>query len=126
MMKSIQIHWDGEDFAIAERDIFSLGEQIEEIVTLSELSQMGVHPKFRKLARCYAVMVNFAGGNTTPTEVHSAMMDELKGASEGTRDILVAEAVGTLVEIIMDGAPEGDGDDGDSGKKAESSSKTAS
>ena len=124
-MNQINVTWDGESYKIKENDVFALGEQIEEIVTLQELSEMGAHPKFRKLARCYAVMVNYAGGHVTPQEVHSMMMSELKSAKPQEKEIMVAEAVSTLVEIIMDGAPISE-QDGPSEKKRTSSSKAAS
>lgn len=123
-MKQINIEWKGELLTIGEHEAFELGERIEEIVTLTELSQMGQHPKFRKLARCYAEMINFAGGRTSPAEVHAKMMDELKGGKVDQKEILVAEAVSTLIDILMDGAPQGDGDD--DAKKEGHSSKTAS
>lgn len=122
-MKQINIEWRGELLTIGEHEAFELGERIEEIVTLAELSNMATHPKFRKLARCYAEMINFAGGHTTPGEVHSKMMAELKSGDSDKKEILVAEAVSTLIDILMDGAPEGDGGDG---KKGGHSSKTAS
>lgn len=124
-MKQIEIEWQGESFSISENQAFELGERIEEIVTLSELAQMADRPKFRKLARCYAEMLNFAGARVTPQQVHSKMMEELKGAGTTQKKIVVAEAIGVLIEILMDGAPQEDGDSSNS-KKGSHSLKRAS
>ena len=117
-MKAIKIEWKGQPLIITESETFELGEEIEEVITLNELAEMADKPKFRKLAKCYSIMINFAGGASTPAEIYSLMMDQIKGDSEAT-ELLIAEAVSTLIEILMDGAP---ADDGDDEKKPEPSS----
>ncbi len=117
-MKPIKIEWKGKTLTINEEEAFLVGERIEEIVTLTELAEMGNKPKFHKLARCYAEMINFAGGNTTPREIHSEMMAQMKGDHDGG-ELMIAEAIASLIAILMDGAPEGDGDEG---KKKEAAS----
>lgn len=123
-MKKIEIEWQGEQFTIGEHEAFELGERLEDIVTLAELAAMGEKPKFRKLARCYAEMLNFAGARVKPEQVYSEMMAELKSAGKSKGKIIVAEAIGVLIEILMDGAPEGE--EPDDGKKQNRSSKAAS
>ena len=118
-MKQITIEWKGETLVIGEDEAFELGEQIEEIVTFTELISMQAKPKFHKLSRCYAVMIVFAGGYATPKEVHSMMMAQIKDKSQ--KALLVTEAVGTLISILMDGAPEEDGGDEEEGEKKDSS-----
>ena len=115
-MNTLKIEWKGETLTINENEAFEVGERIEEIVTLSELAEMGNKPKFHKLARCYAEMINFAGGNTTPREIHSEMMGQMKGDES---ELMIAEAIASLISILMDGAPEGDGED--EGKKTKAS-----
>jgi hypothetical protein len=117
-MKAIKIEWKGETLTINETEAFDVGERIEEIVTLAELAEMGNKPKFHKLARCYAEMINFAGGNTTPREIHSEMMGQMKGDHDGG-ELMIAEAIASLISILMDGAPESDGEE--SGKKTKAS-----
>ena len=106
MMKQISIQWGGENYTIPEKHVFELGERIEDIVSLSDLSKLAESPNFRRIARCYAEMINFAGGHVTAQEVHSAMMDQLKGASDDDRLTVITSAISTLLEILMDGAPE--------------------
>ena len=119
-MKAITIEWKGETLVIGESETFELGEQLEDITSLTELASMGENPKFHKLARCYSTMINFAGGHTTPREIHTEMMAQIKsGDNEG--DLMIAEAISSLIGILMDGAPDMDGEPDDDGKK-----KTAS
>lgn len=114
-MKRIDIEWKGEAYTISESQAFELGERIEEIVTLGELAEMASRPKFRKLAKCYAEIINFAGGRVTAAEIHSEMMDQIKAQNQDASALLAAEAIGTLIEILMDGAPQEEA--GDEGKK---------
>lgn len=118
-MKAITIEFKGETLVIGESETFELGEQLEEITSLTELAEMGNKPKFHKLARCYAAMINFAGGNTTPKEIHSEMMEQIKSGDD-SGDLMVAEAIGSLIAILMDGAPEVEESDGKKAKKAAS------
>ena len=91
-MNTLKIEWKGETLTINENEAFEVGERIEEIVTLAELAEMGNKPKFHKLARCYAEMINFAGGNTTPREIHSEMMAQMKGDNDGG-ELIIAESI---------------------------------
>ena len=114
MTKVLKIEWKGETLTINEDEAFEVGEEIEEIATLTELAEMGTRPKLHKLARCYSVMINFAGGNSTPREIHSEMMRQMKAGERG--ELMIAQAVATLIAILMDGAPEND-EPADDGKK---------
>lgn len=120
----IQIEWKGETYVIPENEVFEVGEQIEDIVTLADLHGMATNPRFRKLARCYAVMLRHAGASVTDQDVHTHMMDGLKG--EDDKAILALNAVTTLTNILMDGAPEMDEDDEGDKKKTKSSSRRSS
>lgn len=122
-MKHIELEWQGEQFTISENEAFELGERLEDIVTLAELAEMASKPKFRKLARCYAEMLRFAGARVTPEQVHKQMMAEIKKLDGEKKTMMVAEAIGVLIEILMDGAPM-DGEP-DEEKKGSHSSKAA-
>jgi hypothetical protein len=122
-MKQINLEWQGQKFTIGEHEAFELGERLEDIVTLPELASMATNPKFRKLARCYSTMLSFAGARVTPEMVYSQMMSEIKSLDEDRKQLVVAEAISVLLEILMDGAPEGQGQD--DGKKKNRSSKAA-
>jgi hypothetical protein len=123
-MKQISIEWEGEEFTIDESEAFLLGERLEDIVTLPELALMAQRPKFRKLARCYAEMLNFAGARVSAEKVHTVMMKEIKSAGKADQQIMVSTAIATLIEILMDGAPEDGQSDGK--KKTSHLSKVAS
>lgn len=123
MSKGIEIEWQGETFVIAEDEVFELAEKIEEIIPITDLAAMSTAPKFTKLARCFSEMINFAGGKTTPREVHHMMMSEIKDG-DNAEAALATSAVSTLIEILMDGAPQDDGGESEKGE-AKSSSKAA-
>jgi hypothetical protein len=124
-MPDIKIEWKGQKLVILESDTFELGEAIEEVVSLTQLSSMGKSPQFHKLARCFAIMINFAGGTTTPSEVHKEMMKEIKTGGAEAKGLLALVAVETLITILMDGAPEV-GEGADEGKTVSGSSKAVS
>ncbi len=112
-MPAIKIDWADQKYTITEEDSFELGERIEDIVSLSALADMAENPNFRRISRCYAEMINFAGGSVTPREIHSAMMDQIKGQSEENSLLIIQSAITKLMDVLMDGAPEGlVGDDG--------------
>lgn len=120
-MAGIELEWDGKSYFISESEAFEVGEIVEDIATLPEIAAMETSPKFFKLARCFAAMLRFAGAQVTPQLVHKRMMDEVKSASESERATFIAAAVGSLVALLMDGAPEVE-DDGDGKKKTVSGS----
>lgn len=119
-MKVIKIEWGGETYTINENEAFEIGERIEDIITMGDLAkmQMEASPKFRKLSRCFAEMINFAGGRASPQDVHTQMMAQIK-STEATapEDLFVTIAINTLLEIMMDGVPEGEGGDDAEKKK---------
>lgn len=107
-MANIKLTWKGKDYTIPEKKAFEVGDEIEDVLTLYELAAMGKRPKFHKLARCFGIMLRFAGCKVSDREVHSEMMTQIKsGAGE---DMVAANAVNALMAVLLDGAPEGDGD----------------
>ena len=112
-MPNIKLTWNGKDYTIPEKKAFEVGDQIEDILTLSELAAMATRPKFHRLARCFGVMLRFAGCKVSDREVHSQMMTQIKNGQE--EDLVAANAVSSLMAVLMDGAPEDEG--GDSSEK---------
>lgn len=122
-MKKIEIEWRGEALTIAEDRWFELAEEVEEVITLIDIDQMSVRPKLTKIARAYSIMVNFAGGESTPGEVHRDMMGQLGAARRsGTeRKLIAANAIMVLAQLILGDAQDYEADDIE--KKAPKSSK---
>ena len=118
----IDLEWKGKSYTIPSDEAFDVGEKVEDVVTLVELQAMSAAPKFHKLARAYAVLLNHAGARVTPQEIHAAMLDQVKDyAAKGVRpneveakQVIAARAVAMLITILMDGAPASDGDEGNS------------
>lgn len=122
-MPKIEIDWQGKSYTIKEDEAFEVAERIEDIMPLSELSRPE-RLNTRRLARCFAEMINFAGGRVTGAEVHAEFMAGLKDATKQDKENVLAEAVLTLVAVLMDGMPEIEGDSGGE-KKGNASSKAA-
>jgi hypothetical protein len=112
MPKSIKLQWKGQEYLISEREVFEVAGEIEEVVTIGELAEMAKRPKFVKLSRAYAVMLKFAGAkNVTAQDIHSEIMGAIKGKSADDTKLVLFSAIESLMTILMDGAPEADGDD---------------
>ena len=124
-MRNIVLSFKGEEFTILENQAFEVGEAVEDVVTLPELASWGSRPKFFKLARCFGVMLRFAGCKVSDQDVHREMMANVASAEEGGEEILAAQAVGALVAVLMNGAPDGD-DAEDAPEKVKALSKPRS
>ena len=112
-MKKIEIEWGGETLTIAEDQWFELAEEVEEVITLIDIHEITVRPKLTKIARAYSIMINFAGGESTPAEVHHDMMAQLgKSKKSGkVRKLIAANAIMVLSQVILGGAQDDDADD---------------
>jgi hypothetical protein len=114
MPKAIALEWKGKTYRISEAEAFEVGELVEDIICLAEIPEMAKRPKFFKIARVYGEMLRFAGAKVTNDEVFSAMMDQVKAAGGGEEQkvAIAFSALAALVDILMDGAPSDEGDDG--------------
>ena len=106
-MKQITLKWDGQVYEIKENEAFEIASELEEFVSLNDLQKMSESPRFTLLARCLATMLNFGGASVTPSEVHKAMLAELKGGENAAAELSVV-VLSALIEILMDGAPDED------------------
>lgn len=106
------LKFKGQDYPLPENRAFEAGEAIEEIATLPEVISWSRKPKFVKLARCFAAMLEVAGCRATPQEVHAEMMAGFKAGNPGAH----LAAISALVAILMDGAPKAEGGEADPGK----------
>jgi hypothetical protein len=113
-MAGIVMNFREKEYRIPEEKAFAVGEEVEDIVSLSELMSWGKEPRFHKIARCYGVMLRAAGAKVSDREVHTDMMDQIKAFGAAGADaeavagsIVAAQAVGALIAVLMDGAPAG-------------------
>jgi len=112
---TLTLRFKGQDFTLPDSRAFEAGEAVEEIATLPEVISWSRRPKFIKLARCFAAVLEVAGCHATPQEVHSEMMAGFKTGQPGAH----LAALQALMAILMDGAPKAEGDD--PGKQAAAS-----
>lgn len=124
-MPNIRLSFRGTDYVIPEGKVFEVGEAIEEIATIGEIASWGKSPKFHKLARCFGEMLRYAGCKISDREVFSDIMAQIKAAGDEIEDpdkakeLVAVQAVHSLIAVLMDGAPESDGE-GDGGKPSAS------
>ena len=111
------LKFKGQDYPLPENLAFEAGEAIEEIATLPEVISWSRKPKFVKLARCFAAMLEVAGCRATPQEVHHDLMEGFKDGNPRAH----LTAISALVTILMDGAPKSEGGDTEPGKAAAAS-----
>ena len=98
----VEVIWKEQKLTIADHEIFALGEKIEDIVTIPEVAAMlNGRVKTNKLARCFATIINFAGGRATPEEVKKVMIAELQEEKSNA----ALGAVTAILQILLDGAP---------------------
>jgi hypothetical protein len=112
----IVLNWRGAEYRIPDERAFEAGERLEDVVTLGELMAWGNAPKFHKLARCFATLLRFAGCKVSDREVLGDMMAQIKdGGAEGEQ-LVAAQAVASLIAVLMDGAPASAGGEAPAGK----------
>lgn len=114
MTKSLTINWDGKDYKIREDQMFELIEAIERHITLPELLAMVGQgkPNFSAIARPLHVMLTFAGVRNVPSmlelrrelvqEGFESLAAQTKGGQPVAQTGMVA--IGTMIELLMDGA----------------------
>lgn len=106
-MRAVVMSWRGKEYTIPATRAFEIGDQIEDIVTLAEISQWAAKPKMFKLARAYGAMLRFAGARAADADVFTDIM-AAKADADG--NLVAAQAIGALAELLTGGAPEGKGD----------------
>ena len=115
-MAGIDLNFRGQTYSIAENRMFEVAEEIEDIVTLGEITTWGRNPKFTKISRCFGTMLRFAGCTVTDSDVYKDMMASItklseEGSEDQARGLMAAQAVSALMAVLMGGAPESDGAD---------------
>lgn len=114
--RNIELEWGGDVYVIPANEVFEVGAEVEEVVTLPDIANVGKKLQFRKIAKCYGILLRHAGASVTDQQVFSHMMDQFKSGAE--KKLAAMKAIEVLTEILMDGAPDVDTDDADDdGKK---------
>jgi hypothetical protein len=103
---AIILKFKGQEYTLPDDRAFEAGEAVEDIATLGEVLQWARKPQFHKMARCFAAVLRIAGARATDREVHAEMMAGFKAGQPGTH----FAALAALMDVLMDGAPEGEGD----------------
>lgn len=146
-MPDITITWGGIDYRVREDSAFELIEAIERHITLPDLLGMigSGRPNFSALARPFHEMLTHAGVRNVPTLLELRRMLVADGMAnlkhQAEREALMREgksvahmpesitgnamaAIGAMIHILMDGAPDMGGEEA-SKKKQPRSRKAA-
>ena len=73
-MNGISFAFKGKTLTIPASRAFAVGEQIEDIVALTDIASWAQRPKMFKLARCFGILLREAGVKITDEDVHAAIM----------------------------------------------------
>ena len=130
MARKLKFPWNGETFFIAEDRWFEIAEEVEDFITIFDITNFQKRPKLSKLARAYSMMINFAEGEVTHNEVYRALQKQLGDVKNKGKagETIAARALIALQELVLGVLPEEDktsgvseptvGGDGESEKKA--------
>ena len=133
-MRTINITFKDQAYSIPAYKAFEMGEAVENIATLADMARWQSNPRFHVMARCYGMMLRFAGAKVSDAEVHTEMMAQIKalqadgkdGAAPDPANLFHLQAIQSLMEVLMDGMPDAlrgavDGDEDGDGKKTPAS-----
>ncbi len=77
IFEDISLTFGGDEFTIKGNQVMKLIAQIEDVISLQELTSQ---PKLSKLAEAYALAINYAGGKVMIDDVYSSLFGD--GGSE--------------------------------------------
>lgn len=112
-MPDIILIFRGQEYRIPDSKAFQVGEAVEDIVTIAQLPALLRDPKYHVIARCFGVMLRFAGCQVSDRDVHREMMSAVKSGKAGAGHEAAFSALVSIGSVLMDGAPESDAPEGD-------------
>ena len=104
-MGDVVLNFRGAEYRIPESRLFEVGEKIEDVAPLFEITSWQTSPHFHKMARCLGLMLRAAGAKATDKEVYGEL---LKSVKAGGRDGYMGGALYALIGALFDGAPADD------------------
>lgn len=97
-MRAVEMQWRGKEYTIPATQAFDAGEQVEDVVTLGEITSWGANVKTRKLAKAYGTLLRYAGAKVADVTV----LEEITSTGSGLAD--AGQAVKALVDVILSGS----------------------
>jgi hypothetical protein len=116
-MRRIEFSFRGNDYAIPAHRAFKVGADVEEILTLADLSNFARRPLMFKLASAFATMLRAAGSKVRDEDVFEDMTG---GEDPVSAQEKAAAAMNALIAILTGGMP-ADGEGGEPPGKATAS-----
>lgn len=108
MRSNLTIQWQGKDYTILASDAFDVADQIEDVITISEIPSLAAKPKLTTIAKVYGIMLRYAGAKVRDDEIRSAILREMKSGQ--TENMMADGVILALLEILFDGATNDDED----------------
>jgi hypothetical protein len=91
IFEDISLTFGGDEFTIKGNRVMKLIAQIEDVISLQELT---TQPKLSKLAEAYALAINYAGGKVMIDEVYASLFGD--GGSDN-----VQNSITTLIMMML-------------------------
>ena len=98
-MRAVEMVWRGVTYTIPANRAFAVGEEIEDIAPISVIASWGVHPRWRKLARCYGIMLRHAGAKVADETILESITP-IDGVDKNDAAI----ATKALIDLLLAGA----------------------
>ena len=98
-MADIIIAYKGKDYRIREDRAFQIGERVEALATLGEISGWQANPQYHRMAKCVGEMLRFAGCKTSDNEVFAELMSSLKAAD----GVFLGSILIALINVLTHG-----------------------
>jgi hypothetical protein len=112
-MPDIKLRYKGAEYTIPEDRAFQIGERVEQIATLGEISAWQARPQYHRMARCIGEVLRFAGCKTSDREVMAELMASLKSTDVDFLGAVLVALIGVLTDGMLiepnaDDAPSGE------------------
>ena len=85
IFEDVTLSFKGEEFTIKGNQVMKLISQVEDVISLGELTTA---PKLSKLAEAYAVAINYAGGKASIDEVYASLFGS--GGSDNVQNSITS------------------------------------
>lgn len=105
-MPNILIAYKGKEYTVREDRAFQIGERVEAIATLGEISGWNARPEYHRMARCVGEVLRFSGCKTSDREVFEELMSALKTGDPTTFLGILMSLINVLTHgMLIDETP---------------------
>lgn len=99
--KDIILTWKGQDYTVKEADTMRLGAQVEDIITLQQLSNAQGLPLF-KASMALGCALRFAGCRVTDREIHDSLFKREDAAVTMLKMVNILLSIMTPPDLVVE------------------------